>query len=110
MNNKDLLVVENNSIFSKIKNYFKKLFKGNKYNQGNNEVHNMENDFRSQVKYDKKSEIDSIGTIQDLLKRIEKTPELLYQLSESRLDVLIEYYRKNIDLKEKRLKKLESKI
>lgn len=101
---KDLLILkeEKESIFSKIKNFFKNLFNKSSKQEISTEENSKKaakEDFKDEIKIKDINSLENITTKEDLIKRIEENQELIYELSNERLDQLIDYYEKEIERK-----------
>lgn len=57
-----------------------------------------------------KQEFDSVNSIDKFLDKLENNPSLVDNLSEGRLDVLINYYSNLTRKNEEKIKKLKSKV
>lgn len=106
---KDLLILkeEQEGIFSKIKNFFKNLFNKSSKQEKSTEENSKKStkeDFKDEIKIRDINSLENITTKEDLIKRIEENQELIYELSNERLDQLIDYYEKEIERKLKILK------
>lgn len=109
---KDLLILKEESIFTKIKNFFKNLFNKSSKQEIAKEKVLEENGkeltkegFKEEIKIKDINSIENITTKQDFIKRIEKNNVLIYELSNERLDQLIDYYEEEIERKKEELKK-----
>lgn len=108
MQSKELIKMEEKSIFYKIKKFFKNIFCKNtvekdiKIEQEKN-IYN----FKEDIKIKDINEFNGVVTIDELVAKIEKNPELLNNLSEERLDKLLEYYQKIIEIKKNKILELK---
>ena len=58
----------------------------------------------------KKNELENINTIDRFLNKLENNPELVDNLSENRLDILIDYYTEITQKNEEKINKLKMKL
>ena len=58
----------------------------------------------------KKNELENINTIDRFLNKLENNPELVDNLSENRLDILIDYYTEITQKNEEKINKLKKKL
>jgi len=111
MNNK-LMKIERNSFFHKIKTFIVNLF--HKQNKNYNVMKNCEEENKSNeesfIDYIK-IEDDNIPNrsikLKQFMNELEKKPDIVENLSDERLDKLLDYYEKMVDGKKKKVARLK---
>ena len=106
------------SVFNKIKMFFKKIFNLN-YNQKlleNKEIQNdnlkynknLRTDFSENIKTDISAEYSKNFKLKAFMKELETNPALVENLSDDRLDQLIDFYEKITNEKAEKIIKLKA--
>ncbi len=114
MNNS--LIPRKNSFFERIKNFFKiKLFKRNKeylLTEEVNPILGSDNklDFGSTLRVDISKINNKDYELKQFIKEIETNPNLIYNLSNDRLDRLIKYYEELTKEKQQKIEKLKLSV
>lgn len=113
--NKELIKKEDISFFDKIRRFFKGLFsKKNQEevipNQKKEEVNIKRNEFEESLKVDETNANNKEKDLKDFINTIESNPDLLYNLSNDRLDKLIDYYKDVTFKKRIKIEKLKAQI
>ena len=99
----------NDSLFAKIFNFFKNIFKKQRVEvikEINNQVE--ENSFRNDIKVDNNNCADYIQNMnkEQFIEQFEKNPELLLNLTVEQLEKMDKYYDEILEEYEEKLKKL----
>lgn len=99
----------NDSLFTKIFNFFKNIFKKQRVEvikEINNQVE--ENSFRNDIKVDNNNCADYIQNMnkEQFIEQFEKNPELLLNLTVEQLEKMDKYYDEILEEYEEKLKKL----
>ena len=87
----------NDNIFNKFISFFRKIFwKKNKTSEVENKCIIEKTDKKEQFKTDLQREIKENSTKDDIISKIEENPDIIYELSNERLDQLLELYDEKI--------------
>lgn len=116
--NNSLIPKKDISFWERVKNFWKiKILK--KFNNNDNisinipEKENISNDktsFSNELKVDIESSINKEKKLKQFMKEIEDNPNLIDNLSNERLDKLIEYYERITEEKQNKIKKLKLSV
>ncbi len=116
--NSNLPVKQDNSLFRRIKNFFRKIFFKDKienYYEEKNEVQpkiekndNIKNQFQESIKVEKKYDYIDEMKREEFLDKLESNPKLLYDLPIEKLKKLETYYGESIKKQEEKLAKLKN--
>ena len=110
---------EDNSLIEKIKRFFKKLFKKQDYttmleeqNEKKPELKEIEKnqakeDFENSLKVEIKNDFVNDEKREKFIDRLEKNPELFYELPIEKLEKLEDYYKKSIKEYEEKLERIK---
>jgi len=112
--NENLPKKEDKGFFRKIKNLFMKLFYQPNSKSDFEEITLKEDNIQKE-KFEKELKIENDGYVSDIkrkefLKEIEENPDLLYDLSNEKLEKLNEYYKELIKYNKLEVEKLEKEL
>ena len=104
----NLPIKQDNSLFGRIKNFFKKIFFKEKLNNDYEEKKdNIKNQFQESIKVETNNDYINEIKREEFLNKIENNPQLLYDLPIEKLKKLETYYEEYIKKQEEQLAKLK---
>lgn len=111
MNNK-LMKIEDNSFFHKIKAFIFKLFYKQKKNSNVTEIREEKNksdeeSFIDYIKIEDSSITNKNIKLKQFMNELEKNPDIVENLSDDRLDKLLDYYEKTVEEKKNKVARLK---
>ena len=116
--NSNLPVKQDNSLFRRIKNFFRKIFFKDKienYYEEKNEVQpkieendSRKNQFQENIRIETKNDYIDEMKREEFLDKLESNPKLLYDLPIEKLKKLETYYGESIKKQEEKLAKLKN--
>ena len=113
--NNSLVLIEEKSVFGRIKKFFRIMFGKNKIDITAEAVKQEEpistNTFSQDLKLETTlEEANKKDKLEDIISIVEKEPQTLDKLSIEKLKVIDEYYDKKIEEVDKKITKLKSKL
>ncbi len=113
--NNQLIKKENLSIFNKIRAFFKNIFsKKNKQQMVSTNIQENASknydEFAKNLKVNITTNLEKEYEFKNFIKKIEDNPDIIENLSNDRLDILINYYEKITNAKKIKIEKLKASV
>ena len=106
--NNQLIKKEDLSIFDRIKNFFAKIFNKKRVENLPKKISisdNKNNEFEKRIKV---KTMNKENELEDFIKKIEENPSIIENLSNDRLDQLINHYENIINIKKEKIQRLKN--